>query len=705
MVRAEPVELQPPFRAIPAHGPYCWQVVLPTDLREQGDDNDHGSQSVWRLYEDDTEIGRPHADHRRIGKVGLGFYSHWMNTLYFSTSDNSDPNLNGRKYVLRRPSAAARTDPTQSAALASEPAKASRVNAVARPSPFPSSPVGWTCGRSVFEFDPGDGSRREFDIGQLPHVCNSLDILVFRNRTVRWDEVIPDFVTRSMTISPCPVLKSFASPGQAAVRTAAPAVTYEDITFPDDGIYNVLTQFGVFRFLILPAKASAADVVGIGRFFSANTVHSGTDVAVCSYGGNVELAIYYPNLFQKLFRSDQPLGLDCGQASMALSALYRTLGYETRQVHFDRGHFSTEVHDGDRWVLVDPDFDCVVRDQSGELLDADAVAGALLLGEQGQLQVESLSEKRRLKPELRFLGGFGGQRSWRPEDADTDRCSDAFLSELNGSLVRRRTPAFEAGVVSMAWFKEAREDADEPNTRIPIGEQVERQRKVIAGRRELHALYGAAVAQLDITANQRLIYRHGASSGFDSPLREADCAFWLRQKLEIAVQLELHKAEPQRILEIGAGGGHFPFVGRMLGHDAVGVDIDIPVYDDVCKLLGVNRVPLRLERGQRLPDLGGRFSLITAVAAHMHTLGASEFWTKQDWRTFIDDLILNQIEAPGRIYFTLNAEWDVKVRQWRFEDQVAEVFAEYGAVVDTAGNVVDLPVPKKLVETVRSRDR
>ena len=257
----------------------------------------------------------------------------------------------------------------------------------------------------------------------------------------------------------------------------------------------------------------------------------------------------------------------------------------------------------------------------------------------------------------------------------------------------------------MAWFKEAREDADEPNTRIPIGEQVERQRKVIAGRRELHALYGAAVAQLDITANQRLIYRHGASSGFDSPLREADCAFWLRQKLEIAVQLELHKAEPQRILEIGAGGGHFPFVGRMLGHDAVGVDIDIPVYDDVCKLLGVNRVPLRLERGQRLPDLGGRFSLITAVAAHMHTLGASEFWTKQDWRTFIDDLILNQIEAPGRIYFTLNAEWDVKVRQWRFEDQVAEVFAEYGAVVDTAGNVVDLPVPKKLVETVRSRDR
>jgi hypothetical protein len=49
--------------------------------------------------EDDRVLGPGQALHDDIRRHGAGRYSHWERTLYFSTSDNSDPNANGRSYV------------------------------------------------------------------------------------------------------------------------------------------------------------------------------------------------------------------------------------------------------------------------------------------------------------------------------------------------------------------------------------------------------------------------------------------------------------------------------------------------------------------------------------------------------------------------------------------------------------------------------
>ena len=56
--------------------------------------------SKWVLYENDRELGPSHAQHDAIRQVGRGAYSHWQGTLYFSTSDRSDPRTNGRTYRL-----------------------------------------------------------------------------------------------------------------------------------------------------------------------------------------------------------------------------------------------------------------------------------------------------------------------------------------------------------------------------------------------------------------------------------------------------------------------------------------------------------------------------------------------------------------------------------------------------------------------------
>lgn len=69
-------------------------VALPSD--GLGSEN-----SRVELYEQGVERGIPHTTHDVIRSRGAGGFSHWGDRLYFSASDNSDPNANGRTYVLR----------------------------------------------------------------------------------------------------------------------------------------------------------------------------------------------------------------------------------------------------------------------------------------------------------------------------------------------------------------------------------------------------------------------------------------------------------------------------------------------------------------------------------------------------------------------------------------------------------------------------
>lgn len=58
-----------------------------------------GGKSTLRLFENDKELLPAHSPHADIRAEGKGRWSHWgSNTIYFSTSDNSDPRTNGRTY-------------------------------------------------------------------------------------------------------------------------------------------------------------------------------------------------------------------------------------------------------------------------------------------------------------------------------------------------------------------------------------------------------------------------------------------------------------------------------------------------------------------------------------------------------------------------------------------------------------------------------
>ena len=98
-VRAGEAVLEPPFDR---DAGFCFIIPAP-EFAGQGDSASDPTASGAALLEDGKPLAMAHAPHGDIRDKGEGRYSHWGGYLYFSTSDNSDPNTNGRVYSLAGP--------------------------------------------------------------------------------------------------------------------------------------------------------------------------------------------------------------------------------------------------------------------------------------------------------------------------------------------------------------------------------------------------------------------------------------------------------------------------------------------------------------------------------------------------------------------------------------------------------------------------
>ena len=87
--------LEPPFTY---ERGLMWSKHLPQHTAHA--DTIGQAQSPAFLYENGLQLPYPHAPHEEIVHVPSGRFSHWENSLFFSTSDASNPNHNGYSYEL-----------------------------------------------------------------------------------------------------------------------------------------------------------------------------------------------------------------------------------------------------------------------------------------------------------------------------------------------------------------------------------------------------------------------------------------------------------------------------------------------------------------------------------------------------------------------------------------------------------------------------
>jgi hypothetical protein len=92
-------QLNPPYAS---PGGFAFTFMAP-ELTELADNLTAPKRSKYVVCEDDVLLGPGHALHQEILAAGRGRYSHWVAVFIFSTSDNSNPNKNGRKYIAVLP--------------------------------------------------------------------------------------------------------------------------------------------------------------------------------------------------------------------------------------------------------------------------------------------------------------------------------------------------------------------------------------------------------------------------------------------------------------------------------------------------------------------------------------------------------------------------------------------------------------------------
>lgn len=121
--------LHPPFYQTRGN---MWEASVP-DLVSCADRIGDGRRSPVFVFEDGKQLAQPHALHDEIDKHGGGRFSHWGESIYFSSSDESHPNRGVHSYLL---------------IAANEPAADYRSVAQlfgrAVAGPFQWTPAGWT---------------------------------------------------------------------------------------------------------------------------------------------------------------------------------------------------------------------------------------------------------------------------------------------------------------------------------------------------------------------------------------------------------------------------------------------------------------------------------------------------------------------------------------------------------------------------------
>lgn len=163
----------------------------------------------------------------------------------------------------------------------------------------------------------------------------------------------------------------------------------------------------------------------------------------------------------------------------------------------------------------------------------------------------------------------------------------------------------------------------------------------------------------------------------EEPPKYLELPRWIDANLRRVRDLELDLGARKRVLDIGSGSGYFLYICSLLGHDAVGIDLDnYPMFTETTELLGVRRSIWRVEAFAPLPDLGPKFDVITAHMICFNGHKSEALWGPRQWGFFLDDLS-RRLTRRGRIWLELNREFDGTC----YTPELKEYFEKRGAEV------------------------
>jgi len=199
----------------------------------------------------------------------------------------------------------------------------------------------------------------------------------------------------------------------------------------------------------------------------------------------------------------------------------------------------------------------------------------------------------------------------------------------------------------------------------------------------------------------REIYdRYGMANPGDEWPKYLELELWMEINHRRVRDLGLDLGARKRVLDIGCGTGYFLYINQYLGHDVLGLDLDLePGFTEMIELLGVKRKIWRIEAFQPLPNLGPKFDVIAAHMICFNGHKSDKLWQIPEWEFFLDDLAEHQLNPGGQICLELNREYDGSL----YTPELKDYFEARGAEVHTQRVLFNplRPAPSATVPTAR----
>src|SRR5215472_14096909 len=96
--------------------------------------------------------------------------------------------------------------------------------------------------------------------------------------------------------------------------------------------------------------------------------------------------------------------------------------------------------------------------------------------------------------------------------------------------------------------------------------------------------FGPVLARVDQNRLRQIQKRYDGS-------KYANVDKWLRVNRERVQDLRLHRCRPQRVLDLGCGGGYFLFILKRFNHSVLGLDVDrSKLFSELLEVFDVSRV-------------------------------------------------------------------------------------------------------------------
>jgi SAM-dependent methyltransferase len=186
------------------------------------------------------------------------------------------------------------------------------------------------------------------------------------------------------------------------------------------------------------------------------------------------------------------------------------------------------------------------------------------------------------------------------------------------------------------------------------------------------------VASIDPVQFQAIHDRYAVDDPGGSWRKYLDLDRWIRINLRRVEDLELDWGRCKSVLDIGSGTGYFLYISRWLGHRTLGLDIEtVPMFGEMFRALGLERVISRVEAFQPLPAFDRKFDLITAFMICFNGHKSPKLWGPKEWAFFLDDAA-TRLNPGGCIRLGFNRERDDSF----YTEELRRFFLDRGGTID-----------------------